>query len=151
MRTSADLSGLDRRGFVPELEQQVLGALLQSGSVSPVAGRVKVEHWIEPFHRRIFEMMLLSTERYKSARIDVVHRMFPPEEAEAYAKQLGMSVASYLASLAANCVYGVAGLTQAVPNMLQQWARISLSEEADRVAAAACDPAADPIDRKSVV
>lgn len=53
---------LETCGFVIELEQEVLGALLVSGQHAAVRGLVRADHFIEPIHRRIFEVIELTAE-----------------------------------------------------------------------------------------
>ncbi len=135
---------LSKCGHVIEIEQEVLGAVLSSGMYSAVSGQVKAEHFIEPLHQRIFEMIELSAERYKSARFDLVFKMFTKEEDKHWSEQLKIPLSAYLANLVSQAVYGAAGLKNSIPNLIQQWARITVGAEADRVALAAADPAVDP-------
>ncbi len=137
---------LTKCGFVIELEQEVLGALLVSGQHSVVRGTVRAEHFIEPLHRRIYEMIETAADRYKSARLDLVFKMFSPEEAKAWSDQIKNPLSSYLAGLASNTVRGVAGLKDSVPNLIQQWARITVGAEAERIALASSDPGIDPVE-----
>lgn len=135
---------LETCGFVIELEQEVLGALLVSGQHAAVRGLVRADHFIEPIHRRIFEVIELTAERYNSSRVDLVAKMFPADEVKAWSEQLKGSLHAYLAGLAAETVYGAAGLKFSVPNLIQQWARISVGVEAERVRLASIDPGVDP-------
>lgn len=131
-------------GFVIEVEQEVLGAILSSGNHTLVRGTVRATHFIEPLHRRIFEMIEIAADRYKSARLDVVFKMFPADEAKAWTDQLGRPLAAYLAELATKAVFGAGGLKISVPTLLQHWARLTVGAEADRIARAASDPAVEP-------
>ncbi|MDX0574597.1 AAA family ATPase [Sinorhizobium medicae] len=136
---------LETCGFVIELEQEVLGALLVSGQHAAVRGLVRADHFIEPIHRRIFEVIEIAAERYNSSRVDLVAKMFPPDEVKAWSDGLKTPLHSYLAALAANTVYGAGGLNKvSVPNLIQQWARISVGVEAERVRLASIDPGVDP-------
>jgi replicative DNA helicase len=137
---------IDKFNLVVELEQEVLGAILVSGNHAAVRGTVKAEHFLEPFHRRIYENIELAADRYKTARLDLVVKMFTPEEAKLCADRLKMPLTAYLARLAANTVGGVAGLKNSMSNLVEQWARITVGAEADRIASAAADPAAVPSD-----
>jgi len=135
---------LEKCGHVIEIEQEVLGALLRVGQIGAVRGTVKPEHFVEPLHRRIFEMIELATERYNSATIGLVYKMFPEDEAKKWSDWLKEPLSSYMARLTSATVYGVVGLKNTVPNLIQQWARISVGAEAERIALAAADPASDP-------
>jgi len=134
----------EKCGFVPEIEQEVLGAILSSGNHGAVRGTVRPEHFIEPLHRRIYEMIELAGERYSSATIGLVFKMFPEDEAKSWSDLLKMPLSGYLASLVAGAVFGVPGLKRSVPNLVQQWARISVGVEAERIALVAADPASNP-------
>lgn len=135
---------LSNRGFVPEIEQEILGSLLMDGSVTSVLGVVKPEHFVEPLHRRIYENMLLGHERYNSPNLGIVHKLFPEGEAAQWSKLIGQPLSAYLAALASNTVYGVAGFKNSIPNLLSQSARIGLAIEAENIAVAANDPGVDP-------
>ena len=135
---------LTKCGFVIELEQEVLGALLVSGQHSLVRGVVRTEHFIEPLHQRLFELIESAADRYKSSRLDLVFKMFSAEEDKEWSAKLKTPLSSYMSALASNTVRGVAGLKDSVPNLIQQWARITVGVEADRVAAASADPGIDP-------
>lgn len=135
---------LSKCGFVVELEQEVLGALLITGQHSAVRGTVRAEHFIEPLHRRIYEMIEAAADRYKTSRMDIVFKMFSEEEAKSWSDKLKIPLSAYLTGLAANTVRGVAGLKDSVPNLIQQWARITVGAEAERVTLASTDPSVDP-------
>ncbi|KQQ70901.1 DNA helicase [Rhizobium sp. Leaf321] len=135
---------IDKFNLVVELEQEVLGAILVSGNHAAVRGTVKVEHFLEPLHRRIFENIEIAADRYKTARLDLVVKLFTPEEAEQCADRLQMPLAAYLAKLAANTVGGVAQLPKSMANLIQEWARVTVGAEAERISLAAADPGADP-------
>lgn len=134
---------LEKCGHVIEIEQEVLGAVLSSGQHSAVRGTVRAEYFIEPLHRRLYEMIELAAERYNSASIGLVFKMFPPEEAKNWSDFLKEPLATYMARLVSNSVYGAGGLKISVPNLIQQWARVSVGAEAQRIAIAATDPATD--------
>lgn len=137
---------LNTAGFVPEIEMEVLGAILMTGQFSAVQGRVKAEHFLEPLHRRIFENMQLANERFKTASLAVVFKLFETAEAEQWGKLVKMPLSAYLAKLASDAVYGVAGLNKSVPNLIHQWARVSVKSQAEIVASAAASPGAGSVE-----
>jgi len=137
---------LNTCGFVPEIEMEVLGAILMTGQLSAVQGRVKAEHFLEPLHRRIFENMQVANERFKTASLAVVFKLFDAAEAEQWGKLVKMPLSAYLAKLASDAVYGVAGLNKSVPNLIQQWARVSVKNQAEIVASAAASPGAGAVE-----
>lgn len=133
------------RGFVIEIEQEVLGALLVSSTVAPVLGVLRPDHFIEPIHRRLFEHMLLAHERYGRSALNVVYRMFDRDEVAGWEKATALRLSQYLASLAANTTLGLGGIKLTLQNLIHQTSRIGISVEAERLSLAANDPGADPI------
>ncbi len=134
---------LDKSGFLPDLEQEVLGALLLTGQHSAVRGMVRAEHFLQPIHRRIYEAIELAAERYSSSRLDLVLSMFTDEDVKQISDELKAPLREYLAGLAAYTVGGAGGFKYSVPNLIQQWARITAGIEADRVRLASTDPSVD--------
>jgi hypothetical protein len=135
---------IEKYNLVLEIEQEVLGAILVSGNHAAVRGTIKAEHFLEPFHRRIFENIELAAERYKTARLDLVVKLFTAEEAAQCFERLKMTVTAYLAKLAANTTGGVAQLPASMANLIQEWARVTVGAEAERISLAAADPVVDP-------
>lgn len=133
-----------QEGFIPEIEQEVIGSLLLAGDPKLVFGRVREEHFIEPIHRAIFSNMIVADQRYKSAGVGIVFNLFSKEQVDEWGRLLGINLSAYLARLAANCVRGPAGLRDSVHSLLQQWARLKIVDEAARLSAAAADPSSDP-------
>jgi replicative DNA helicase len=144
--TAAAGYDLNASGFVPEIEMEVLGAILMAGQLSAAQGRVKPDHFLEPLHRRIFENMLTANERFKAVSLSVVYKLFDPAEADAWGTVLKTPLSTYLAQLASNTVYGAPGLNKSVPNLIQQWARVSVKKEAEIVASAAANPGAGAVE-----
>ncbi|MBB3385528.1 MULTISPECIES: DnaB-like helicase C-terminal domain-containing protein [unclassified Rhizobium] len=142
--TNDGQSSVDR-GFVIEIEQEVLGALLVSGTVAPILGVLRPDHFLEPIHRRLFQHMLLAHERYGRSALSVVYGMFDRDEVDTWEKVTTRRLAQYLASLAANTTLGIGGIKLTAANLIHQSARIGISIEAERLALAANDPGADPI------
>lgn len=133
--------------YIPELEQEVLGALLLSGDVKHVPGSLEPGHFIEPFHRDLFASMKQAADQYRSVRLDLVRNVLAATvDMEGVEKQLGIPVPEYLARLVGGTVRGAAGLKDSVPAMMHQWARFSLGREAERVLLAAADPGTSPAD-----
>ncbi|MDL2408738.1 DnaB-like helicase C-terminal domain-containing protein [Rhizobium calliandrae] len=135
---------ISQDGYIPELEQEVLGTLLSSGNLKLVSGTLRPEHFVENLHRRIFERMQEADSAYGNAGLPVVYKLFSKEEQDAVKGRLGIGLSEYLARLVGGCVRGVPGLRTSIQAMLQQWARISLGNQAAVVQAAAADPATHP-------
>ncbi|PYE98932.1 replicative DNA helicase [Rhizobium sp. PP-F2F-G38] len=133
-------------GFIPDLEQEVLGSLLFSTTAKLEAASLRPEHFIEPLHRLIFENILSAIAQYSSSQTGVVYRLFTEEQKQIAAKSLGFPLSEYLARITANCVRGPAGLKNSIAAMMQQWGRLALGEEAASIHAASQDPGSDPLE-----
>jgi len=131
--------------YIPELEQEVLGALLVSGDVKHLPVSLEPGHFIEPLHREIFASMKQAATQYRSVRLDLVRNVLASAgDMDAYKKTLGISVPEYLARLASGTARGVGGLKDSIPAMLHQWGRFSVGQEAERLLLAAADPGTSP-------
>lgn len=131
--------------YIPELEQEVLGALLLSGDARLVPRLLEPGHFIEPFHREIFASIQQAAAQYKSVRLDLVRNVLAATgDMEAIGKRLGIPVPEYLSRLVGGTVRGVAGLKDSVPALLHQWGRFSIGREAERLLIAAADPGTSP-------
>lgn len=144
MSQQVDPASLQSRGHIIELEQEVLGVLLLFGQFAPVSGTVKPEHFLEPLHRRIFEMIEIAAEQYKSCRMGMVFNMFSAEEVKLWSEKLSIPLKTYLVNLTSHNTGGIGSLKNSIPNLIQQWARMTVGIEAERITLASADPHVDP-------
>lgn len=133
-------------GFVIEVEQEVLGALLSGGDFRRIVGILHDRHFVEPLHQRLFAVIRSAFERYNSTSVPVVAKLIPEDLATGFKVHANGSINAYLASLCANSVFGAAGLEQNARKIVEQWARVTIAAEAGRLQAAAGDPAANPVE-----
>ncbi|PWE52769.1 DNA helicase [Metarhizobium album] len=134
-------------GFVPELEQEVLGAILMGGNPHIVPGALRPESFVEPLHQEIFANIEKAYENYSTANLSVVLSMTDTSRREAIEKALGIPLSEYLARLASDApVRGLGGIRKSIEAMNLQAARLQIGAEASRIAAAADDPATNPQD-----
>jgi replicative DNA helicase len=131
-------------GFIIEVEQEVLGALLTGGDLRRVSAILSPEHFLEDIHRRLYGLMVTAHQRYNSTSVPVVAKLIPEDLALGFQSKLNTSAAGYLAKLAAETVLGPTALEQSARKVVEQWARVTLASEAGRLQAAANDPASDP-------
>lgn len=131
--------------FIVEIEQELLGALLTGGDVKRVSSRLRPEHFLDPLNRALFETCLTASERYGSANPPVVMKLLDADTVRAFERDSRISVSGYVASLASNAVFGAAGMDTAAKRIVEQWARISMRDELERLYTAACDPSTDPL------
>lgn len=83
-------------GFIIELEQEVLGSLLRGTNIKLEAASLQLEHFIDPFHRQLFENIVLSVEQYDTASPPIVRRLFTDDQCEAAKKSLAFHSRSTL-------------------------------------------------------
>lgn len=133
-------------GFIVEIEQEVLGALLAGGDFRRVAGLLEEHHFIEPLHGKLFTVIRSAHERYNSTTVPVVAKLISEEMALAYKVKVNEPINVYLANLCANTVFGNPALEQNARKIVEQWARLTIAGEAGRLQAAASDPNANPAD-----
>lgn len=133
----------EQKAFVPEIEQNVLGALLLGGDVQDILATLKDHHFVESFHREVFRAAVAGHERYGSSNPVVVKRIMDEAIAAEFEKSTGMLVSAYLARLVSSATASGARATDNARKVIDQWARISIAGEASRVYAAANDPASD--------
>lgn len=128
-------------GYVAEIEQEVLGALL-SGAHFPIAGSiVETGHFIHAAHRIIFEACGKSYNASGSCKYNLTKKFL---DIEALEKSIYPTKAQeYLASLIADCAYGAPRLAESAKKVVEQWARLALSEEFGVLSEAANDVSAD--------
>ena len=131
--------------FIVELEQEVLGAIMVSNEFQRVSGVLRQEHFVEPLHAYLFEYMQSAFDRYGSVNPVIVFKLIPEEAARTWGAKIDMSLSAYLANLAANSINGPSHIERSAKKVIEQWARIRIGEEAQRLTLAASDPNSDPM------
>jgi replicative DNA helicase len=128
--------------FILEIEQSLLGVLLQDGGLARVRSWVRVEHFREEFHRAVYETICKAFDQTGSTHSKVVAKLADPEMDVALKMRMGISLNQYLGHLLANCVHTVAGVEKAAKAVVDQWARLTYAEQMEMAAVAARDPSA---------
>jgi replicative DNA helicase len=131
----------DISGYVPEIEQDVLGAIMFGDSVGEVFSKLRDYHFIEPFHSTLFRAMKVAVEQYGRANPAVISRLISEDEAKQFKLSSGMDVAPYLARLISMATSSISSTS--ATKVIEQWARLSIANQAGRIYAAANDPMAD--------
>lgn len=131
-------------GYVPETEQNLLGALLCGGNHAATVAMLEERHFVNAVHGDIFRLTRLAHDRYSSTMVPTVARLADDATKERCKASTGMDFAVYLARLAAGTTYSHATAGKGAQNVIRQSARLMLAEEGQRLAAAASDPATDP-------
>lgn len=144
------MNALASPAFVVEVEQEVLGALLLGADFRRISSILHDRHFIEPIHRILYDTIRLAFERYNSTTAPVVLQLFPADAAMGLKVRSETNINAYVASLAAGTVQGPAALEKNARKVVEQWARVQLAQEGGRLAAAAADPATDPLELVSV-
>lgn len=133
-------------GFVIEVEQNLIGAVLSGGDQRAALARLSPEQIIEPAHREIWRLCHAAQEQYGSTTLPTVAKMISQEFAQGFHAQSGEPVAAYMARMASNTPFGTSNMRNAVKAQISQWARLSVAGEAEAILAAASDPATNPMD-----
>ena len=127
--------------FTPEIEQEVLGALITGAQFPSVSMIADIEHFLHPAHKRIFDACKTAHERTGSCKT-----AFAYIDKEALTSELSnenIKAGEYLAHIAANVTFGTKNITQSAKKVVEQWARLAVAEELDALSEAAKDPASD--------
>lgn len=131
-------------GYVQEIEQGVLGALLFGADFRSVMGFLRDDHFIPDLHRILFATIKTAYERFGSTTIPTVLKLLPEDFSTACMAKIGQSAPQYMASLSDYVVGGNASLERGARAVIEQWARIKSAEVGTTLQAAANDPGADP-------
>lgn len=133
-------------GYIPGIEQHVIGAILSGGDCSAVLRMLDPDHFVEPIHQRVFELCRTAHDRYSSTTLPVVSKLIDEQLAKDFKTLTGDELGVYLAKCVSSTVYGAGSLAKGARNVMNQWGRIRLATDAGAVASAASDPSADPIE-----
>lgn len=131
-------------GYVQEIEQQALGALLFGGDFRRVVSILREEHFVSGIHRMLFRAIQTAHERFGSTSFPVVAKLLPADAEIAFRAHLDTSATGYMVSLNDSNVYGNAGIEAAAKAVVSQWARIKTGEIGEKLKAASTDPNSDP-------
>lgn len=135
---------MTRPGFVIEIEQNLLGAVLSGGDQRAALARISPEQFEEPAHREIWRLCQSAQEQYGTTAMPTVSRMIAAEFSQGFKDQMGQPVAAYMAGLVSATPFDTKNMRNAVRAHLSQWARLGIASEADAIAQAAADPSANP-------
>jgi replicative DNA helicase len=131
-------------GFVVEIEQNLIGAVLSGGDQRAALARIAPDQFAEPAHREIWRLCQAAQDQYASTTLPTVARMVSPEFAQGFQDQSGGSISAYLAGLVGSTPFDTQNMRGAVRAHLNQWARLGVAFEAGAIANAAADPSSDP-------
>lgn len=130
--------------FIPEIEQNLLGAILSGGDHRPTLARITPEHFLEPAHAEIYRLACAAQEHYGQTTMPVVLRMASPDFVQGFADRSGTPLAPYLAGMVASTPFDARNAKGGAKAVLGQWARLGMKAEAEALAAAASDPSSNP-------
>lgn len=136
---------IDQPGFIPEIEQNLIGALLRGGDHRAALARLEELHFVEPIHQVVFGAIRKAHEAYGTTTMPTVVRIIPAQTATDFKAATGRTLNAYLAECVTNTTYEPATSRTGAKAVLSQWARINLGQEAGMLALAAADPGADPL------
>lgn len=130
-------------GFVPEIEQNLLGAVLRGGDHRAALAALEPEQFVESVHGEVWRAARIAQEQYGTAALTTVARLLPAAVSSEFQKATGTTLNAYLAECIGNTLTGAAGTRAAARLVLAQWARLAIGREASMAFAAAADPGAD--------
>src|SRR5690606_29957341 len=116
--------------FVVEVEQDLLGSIMQSGELSRVSGIVRADHFVEPLHAFLFGYFQSASERYGSVTPPIILKLIPEEDRRAWDARLETGLSAYLASMLAGCVSGGRFIERAARKVVEQSGRMKIAAEA---------------------
>lgn len=130
--------------FVPEIEQNLLGAILSGGDHRPTLARLTPEHFIEPAHAEICRLACAAQDQYGTTTMPTVFKLASPEFVQGFADRTGTPLGSYLSGLVSTTPFDARNIQGGAKAVVSQWARLGLKAEAEALTAAASDPATNP-------
>lgn len=116
-------------GFVPQIEQEILGTLLSGGDLKLAVTILKAHHFIYSAHQLIFDACCSAFEKYSSCKLNIVSQLIDDDEFKSLHNVEGKNKGQYLASLVADVTYGNPRLEENCIKVLEQWGRLTLSSE----------------------
>jgi replicative DNA helicase len=131
--------------FVVEIEQDLLGSIMQSGELPRIAGIVRSDHFVEPLHGFLFGYFQTAFERFGSITPAVILKLIPEEDRRAWEARLDITLSAYLANLVAGCMSGGRFIERSARKVVEQAGRLKIASEARLLAEAAADPNSDPM------
>ncbi len=131
-------------GYVPEIEQNLLGAILGGGDHRPTLSRIAPEHFVEPAHAEIYRLACAAQEQYGTTTLPTVLKMASPDFLQGFADSSGTPLAPYLAGLVSSTPFTARNIKGGAKAVVSQWARLGLKSEAEALAYAAADPSTNP-------
>lgn len=130
-------------GYVAEIEQEVLGTLLTGGAFPLVSTVCHVDHMIHPAHKRIFEACKISHERTGTCALPSAVNFLDKEALTKEVAVMGVNAGQYLASLCAGIVSGKPRIVESAKKVVEQYARLAISEELAVLSEASAQPSCD--------
>lgn len=131
-------------GYIPEIEQEVLGALLFGADFRKVAGFLREDHFVADLHRLLFAAIRRAFEQYGTTALPTVAKLLPEDASVAFMARTGKSPVAYMTGLGEFNVLGNSGVESRARAVIAQWARLRAGEVASGLQAASNDPSADP-------
>ncbi|WP_108462242.1 replicative DNA helicase [Devosia naphthalenivorans] len=131
-------------GFVPEIEQNLLGAILSAGDHRGTLARLTPEHFIEPAHAEIYRLACAAQEQYGTATMPTVFKLASADFVQGFAERTGTPLGSYLAGMVTSTPFDARNTKGGAKAVVSQWARLGLKAEAEALAHVAADPSTNP-------
>tara|TARA_R110002020_G_scaffold198833_1_gene400198 strand:+ start:3771 stop:5204 length:1434 start_codon:yes stop_codon:yes gene_type:complete len=130
--------------FVPEIEQNLLGAILSGGDHRPTLARLTADHFVEPSHAEIYRLAHAAQEQYGTTTMPTVLKMASADFVQGFADRTGTPLSAYLAGLVTSTPFDARNIKGGAKAVVSQWARLGLKAEAVALSSAASDPSTNP-------
>jgi replicative DNA helicase len=135
---------MSNAAYVAEIEQNLLGAILSGGDHRPTLARLTPEYFAEPAHAEIYRLICAAQDQYGTTTMPTVLKMASADFVQGFADGTGTHIGSYMAGMVTTTPFDVRNIKGGAKAVVSQWARLGLKAEAEALAAAASDPAANP-------
>ncbi|PTL86345.1 MAG: DNA helicase [Candidatus Liberibacter europaeus] len=129
--------------FFIEFEQDILGSMLFGNDLQPIISFLDAKHFIDPIHRELFRAILLSQKRFGIINPLTVKRLMDSDIVSNFEEQTTISISTYLANLLSTTSAIGSKAINAARRVVEQWARITISQEAKKLSLQTSDPTCD--------
>lgn len=134
---------MNETGFIPEVEQQLLGSILNGGDHRAVFAMLDDNQFVEPVHQQIYIAARAAMDRYSNTTLPVVLQLVPIEVRQQFAAGAGTELGTYMGECTSATLVSAGTSHAAARKVIQQWARIRLVQDAKAMAISAASPDTD--------
>jgi len=130
-------------GFIPEVEQHLLGAILAGGDHRAVFAMLDDSQFVEPIHGHIYAAARIAMDRFSNTTVPVVLPLVSAEARQQFKSATGDELGAYMGQCTTATLFGAGTSHSAARKVIAQWARVQLVNDAKAFALAAAAPEVD--------